>query len=109
MTHWVRDRTRGAKLPVELAVRRMTRDTAALYGFTDRGTVAPGQRADLNLIDLEKLRLEPPRMVQDLPAGGQRIMQRARGYRATLVAGELTLENDEPTGTHPGHLVRAGV
>jgi N-acyl-D-aspartate/D-glutamate deacylase len=109
MTHWVRDRTRGAKLPVELAVRRMTRDTAALYGFTDRGTLAPGQRADLNLIDLEKLRLEPPRMVQDLPAGGQRFMQRARGYRATLVAGELTLENDEPTGTHPGHLVRAGV
>jgi N-acyl-D-aspartate/D-glutamate deacylase len=109
MTHWVRDRTRGAKLPIEFAVRRMTRDTAALYGFTDRGTLAPGQRADLNLIDLEKLRLEPPRMVQDLPAGGQRFLQRARGYHATLVAGELTLENDEPTGTHPGQLVRAGV
>jgi N-acyl-D-aspartate/D-glutamate deacylase len=107
LTHWVRDRTRGPKLPVELAVRRMTRDTAALYGFTDRGTVAPGQRADLNVIDLAKLRLEPPRMVEDLPAGGQRFLQRARGYRSTLVGGEVTLEDDEPTGAFPGRLVRA--
>jgi N-acyl-D-aspartate/D-glutamate deacylase len=106
LTHWVRDRTRGPKLPVELAVRRMTRDTAALYGFTDRGTLAPGQRADLNLIDLARLKLEAPVMVQDLPAGGQRFMQRARGYRATLVAGELTMEHDEPTGALPGRLVR---
>ena len=107
LTHWVRDRTRGPKLPVELAVRRMTRDTAALYGFADRGTLAPGQRADLNLIDLDRLRLEAPVMVQDLPAGGQRFMQRARGYRATLVAGEVTLEHDEPTGALPGRLVRS--
>jgi len=106
LTHWVRDRTRGPKLPVELAVKRMTRDTAALYGFTDRGTLAPGLRADLNLIDLDALRLEPPTMVSDLPAGGQRFMQRARGYRATLVAGELTMEHDEPTGALPGRLVR---
>jgi len=106
LTHWVRDRTRGAKLPVEFAVRRMTRDTAALYGFADRGTVAPGQRADLNLIDLAGLRLEPPAMVQDLPAGGQRFMQRARGYRATFVGGEQTIANDEPTGALPGRLVR---
>jgi N-acyl-D-aspartate/D-glutamate deacylase len=108
LTHWVRDRTRGAKLPVELAVKRMTHDTAALYGLADRGTVAPGQRADLNLIDLANLRLEAPVMVQDLPAGGQRFMQRARGYRATLVAGEPTLERDEPTGALPGRLVRGG-
>ena len=106
LTHWVRDRTRGPKLPVELAVRRMTHDTAALYGFTDRGTLAPGLRADLNLIDLDALRLEPPAMVSDMPAGGQRFMQRARGYRATLVAGELTMEHDEPTGALPGRLVR---
>jgi N-acyl-D-aspartate/D-glutamate deacylase len=106
LTHWVRDRTRGPKLPVELAVRRMTRDTAALYGFADRGTVEPGRRADLNVIDLAGLRLEPPRMVQDLPAGGQRFMQRARGYHATFVAGEQTLDRDEPTGALPGRLVR---
>jgi N-acyl-D-aspartate/D-glutamate deacylase len=106
LKHCVRDRTRGPKLPVELAVKRMTRDTAALYGFTDRGTLAPGLRADLNLIDLARLRLEAPVMVQDLPAGGQRFMQRARGYRATLVAGELTMEHDEPTGALPGRLVR---
>jgi len=106
LTHWVRDRTRGPKLPVEFAVRRMTRDTAALYGFTDRGTLAPGQRADLNVIDLAKLELEAPVMVQDLPAGGQRFMQRARGYRATFVAGEQTIDRDEPTGALPGRLVR---
>jgi N-acyl-D-aspartate/D-glutamate deacylase len=85
----------------------MTRDTAALYGFTDRGTLTPGQRADLNLIDLAKLELEAPVMVQDLPAGGQRFMQRARGYRATFVAGEQTIADDEPTGALPGRLVRA--
>jgi len=107
LTHWVRDRTRGPKLPLELAVRRMTRDTAALYGFGDRGALAPGLRADLNLIDLAALRLEAPVMVQDLPAGGQRFMQRAKGYRATIVAGELTLEDDEPTGALPGRLVRS--
>jgi N-acyl-D-aspartate/D-glutamate deacylase len=106
LTHWVRDRTRGPKLPVELAVKRMTRDTAALYGFADRGTLTPGQRADLNLIDLAGLRLEPPVMVQDLPAGGQRFLQRARGYRATFVAGEQTIDCDEPTGALPGRLVR---
>jgi N-acyl-D-aspartate/D-glutamate deacylase len=106
LTHWVRDRTRGPRLPVELAVRRMTRDTAALYGLADRGTLAPGLRADLNLIDLAKLSLEAPVMVQDLPAGGQRFMQRARGYRATLVAGEVSMEHDEPTGALPGRLVR---
>jgi N-acyl-D-aspartate/D-glutamate deacylase len=108
LTHWVRDRTRGPKLPVELAVKRMTRDTAALYGFTDRGTLAPGLRADLNLIDLAALRLEAPVMVADLPAGGQRFMQRARGYRATFVAGEQTMAEDEPTGALPGRLVRGG-
>ena len=69
LTHWARDRTRGAKLPLELVVRRMTRDTAELYGFADRGTVEVGKKADLNLIDFEALRLEPPRMAHDLPAG----------------------------------------
>ncbi len=107
LTHWVRDRVRGPRLPLELAVKRMTRDTAELYGFGDRGRVAVGQRADLNLIDLENLRLEPPRMAYDLPAGGGRFLQGARGYRATVVAGEVVAENDQPTGALPGRLVRA--
>jgi N-acyl-D-aspartate/D-glutamate deacylase len=106
LTHWVRDRQRGARVPLELAVRRMTRDTATLYGLGDRGTVAPGQKADLNVIDLENLRLEPPQVVFDLPAGGRRFMQRARGYRATLVSGELSVRDDEPTDQLPGRLVR---
>ena len=106
LTHWVRDRTRGEKIPVEFAVKRMTSDTADLYGLRDRGTIEVGKKADLNLIDLDTLRLEPPVMVHDLPAGGQRFMQRAHGYRATIVSGEVTMENDEPTEAYPGRLIR---
>jgi N-acyl-D-amino-acid deacylase len=106
LTHWVRDRTRGEKLPLEFAVKRMSRDTADLYGLRDRGTIEVGKKADLNLIDLDALRLEPPVMIHDLPAGGRRFMQRARGYRATIVSGEVTMENDEPTGVYPGRLIR---
>ena len=106
LTHWVRDRTRGEKIPVEFAVKRMTKDTADLYGLCDRGVIEVGKKADLNIIDLENLRLEPPEMIYDLPAGGKRFMQRARGYRATIVSGEVTIENDEVTGVHPGKLIR---
>jgi N-acyl-D-aspartate/D-glutamate deacylase len=106
LTHWVRDRTRGEKVPVEFVVRRMTKDTAELYGFHDRGVVAEGMKADLNVIDLEGLRLLPPEMVFDLPAGGRRFMQRASGYRYTICSGEVTFENDESTGATPGRLVR---
>ncbi len=106
LTHWVRDRTRGERIPLEFAVKRMTKDTAALYGLGDRGTIEVGKKADLNLIHLETLRLEPPEMVHDLPAGGKRFMQRAHGYRATIVSGEITIENDEPTGIYPGRLIR---
>ncbi len=106
LTHWVRDRTRGERIPLEFAIKRMSKDTAELYGLNDRGTIEVGKRADLNLIDLEALRLEPPVMIHDLPAGGRRFMQRARGYRATIVAGEITMENDEPTGVFPGRLIR---
>lgn len=106
LTHWVRDRTRGEKIPVEFAVKRMTHDTAELYGLRDRGTIEVGKKADLNLIDLDTLRLEPPVMIHDLPAGGRRFMQRAHGYRATIVSGEVTMENDEPTGAYPGRLIR---
>ena len=108
LTHWVRDRTRGARLPVEQAVHLQTARTAAAYGFTDRGTIEPGKRADLNLVDLDALRLHAPEMVFDLPAGGRRLVQRVDGYRATVVAGEVTLEDGEPTGARPGRLVRLG-
>ena len=81
LTHWVRDRQRGARLPLEHVVRRQTRDTAALYGLHDRGVLAPGMKADLNVIDLDALALAPPEMVFDLPAQGRRLVQRARGYR----------------------------
>ncbi len=106
LTHWVRDRTRGERVPVEFIVKRMSKDTAELYGFADRGVVAPGMKADLNVIDLDGLRLHPPEMIFDLPAGGRRFMQRASGYRYTLCSGEVTLENDEATGNYPGRLVR---
>jgi len=106
LTHWVRDRSRGERVPVEFAVKRMSKDTADLYGFTDRGTLTPGMRADVNVIDHENMKLEPPEMIFDLPAGGQRFMQRARGYERTLVAGVDVIRDDEVTGELPGRLVR---
>ncbi len=108
LTHWTRDRTRGDKLPLEYIVRRQTSQTAELYGITDRGLVAPGMRADLNLIDYEQLGFDVPRMAHDLPAGGRRIVQKARGYVGTWVAGVQTVAHDEFTGATPGKLLRAG-
>jgi N-acyl-D-aspartate/D-glutamate deacylase len=108
LTHWVRDRTRGERLPIELAVHRQTGRAAATYGLRDRGTIEPGKRADLNLIDLDALTLHAPEMTFDLPAGGRRLVQRADGYRATVVAGRVTFEDGEPTGERPGRLVRGG-
>ena len=107
LTHWVRDRSRGERLPLELAVALQTSRTAAAYGLHDRGTVVVGKRADLNVIDLEGLQLHAPRMVHDLPAGGRRLVQHVDGYRYTVVAGEVTFDNGEPTGARPGRLVRA--
>ena len=86
----------------------MTRDTAELYGLTDRGVIAPGYKADLNLIDFDQLRMEDPEMVYDLPAGGKRLIQGSKGYLATICAGEVTFENGEPTGAMPGRLIRGG-
>ena len=87
-------------------MHRQTRQTAELYGLRDRGLVASGMRADLNVIDFDRLHFEAPRMAFDLPAGGRRLVQRARGYAATFVAGVQTVEDDEPTGDLPGRLVR---
>ncbi|MEO7428755.1 MAG: amidohydrolase family protein, partial [Acidimicrobiales bacterium] len=106
LTHWVNGRTRGARLSLEQAVSLQTSRTATAYGFTDRGIVAAGKRADLNLIDLEAMALHAPEMVFDLPAGGRRLIQKADGYVATLVAGQVTIEHGRSTGERPGRLVR---
>jgi N-acyl-D-amino-acid deacylase len=106
LTHWVRDRKRGPGLPLEHVVKRQTSETADFFGFADRGRIVPGQRADLNLIDFDRLRLHAPEVVHDLPAGGKRLVQRAEGYRATLVAGTPIFEQGEYTGATPGRLVR---
>lgn len=106
LTHWVRDRTRGPRLTLEDAVRRLTSQPADLYGLDDRGRVATGLRADLNVIDFEHLRMHAPRAVADLPAGGTRLLQDATGYRATLVKGEITRRDDADTGARPGRLLR---
>ena len=106
LTHWVRDRTRGARLPLEWVVRKQTRDTAHLFGLTDRGELAVGKKADLNVIDLEGLTLRSPRLVHDLPAGGRRLLQEAVGYRHTIVSGQETRRDGVDTGARPGRLVR---
>ncbi|MFN8644234.1 MAG: amidohydrolase family protein [Candidatus Binatia bacterium] len=106
LTHWARDRRRGARIPLEQVVRLQTGNTAAVYGFTDRGTLAVGKKADLNVIDHDALRLHAPEMVFDLPGGGRRLVQRVVGYRCTVVSGVVTFEDGEPTGARPGALVR---
>jgi N-acyl-D-amino-acid deacylase len=106
LTHWVRDRSRGARLGLEQAVHMQTRSTANLYGFDDRGLLAPGYLADLNVIDLDALAIDAPTMVYDLPAGGRRLIQRAQGYGATVKRGVVVREDDESTGERPGVLLR---
>ena len=109
LTHWTRDRRRGPKLPLEHVVHRQTQQTAELYGLHDRGVIAPGMRADLNLIDYEALSFDMPRMVFDLPAGGRRLVQRGVGYRAVFVNGVQTVADDDFTGALPGALVRGPI
>ena len=107
LTHWARDRHRGTTLPIETVVHKQTAGTAAAVGLGDRGTIEVGKKADLNVIDLERLRLDAPRSVDDLPAGGRRILQDAHGYVATVVSGVVTRRDDRDTGARPGRLVRA--
>jgi N-acyl-D-amino-acid deacylase len=106
LKHWARDRSRGPRLPVEWVVRKMTRDTARLYGLGDRGVLAPGKKGDVNVIDFARLELALPEVAHDLPAGARRLIQRARGYDATIVSGEVTFRGGEHTGVLPGRLVR---
>jgi len=106
LEHWVKRRTRGPRLPIEWVIKKMTADTARLYGLGDRGILAPGKKGDLNVIDMDRLQVELPEMVHDLPAGAPRFIQRARGYEATVVSGEVTFREGEHTGRLPGRLVR---
>jgi N-acyl-D-aspartate/D-glutamate deacylase len=105
LQHWTRDRV-GARLDLSFVVQRQARDTARAVGLLDRGVLAPGYRADLNVIDMDALRLHRPEVRYDLPAGGRRLLQRADGYRHTVVAGLETYRDGEPTGALPGRLVR---
>ena len=101
LAHWGRRRTRGEKLPVELLVHHLTQRTAGHVGWLDRGVVAPGYLADLNVIDMDALDAHPPTLVYDLPAGGRRLMQTAAGYRATIKRGTVTFEDGQHTGALP--------
>ncbi len=107
LTHWARDRARGPRISVEEAVRLQTSATAEVIGLDDRGIIEPGRRADINVIDFDRLRLNFPHSVADLPAGGSRLLQSADGYVATVVAGEITRRDGVDTGARPGRLVRA--
>jgi N-acyl-D-aspartate/D-glutamate deacylase len=105
LAHWGRDRAHG-KLDLAWLVKRQTKDNARAVGLNDRGVIAAGYKADLNLIDFDKLGVEAPVMKWDLPAGGKRLLQKARGYRATIVSGAVTYRDGEATGALPGKLVR---
>ena len=106
LTHWARDRHRGPKFSLEYVVRKQTMDTATLFGLSDRGVIQVDKKADLNVIDMDALRLGVPKMVHDLPAGGRRLLQGAMGYDATIVNGVVTRRNGVDTGARPGRLVR---
>ena len=107
LSHWGRDRSRGDKFAVEWLVKRQTSETADFFGFTDRGRLQIGKKADLNIIDFDNLRPRMPEIVNDLPAGGKRLVQRVDGYEATIVSGEPIFEKGESTGARPGKLVRS--
>ena len=96
----------GPRLSLPFAVKKMTRDTAELYGLHDRGLLAPGYRADLNVIDLDGLTLRLPEIVHDLPTGARRLIQRADGYLATISGGEVTWRGGQETGARPGRVIR---
>ncbi len=106
VTHWTRDRTRGEKLPIEWVIKRITRDNAMAIGLSDRGLLAPGLKADINVIDHARLRVRAPEVRYDLPAGGRRLVQETEGYDATIVSGLPVYLNGQATGALPGRLVR---
>jgi len=106
LTHWTRDRTRGEKKPLPWAIRRLTRDNAVAIGLNDRGLIRAGYKADINVIDYDRLRLHAPQVAYDLPSGGRRLVQKVEGYDATIVSGTPVQIGGEETGELPGRLVR---
>jgi N-acyl-D-aspartate/D-glutamate deacylase len=108
LAYWTRDRAKGPRLALPRAVKALTRTNALAVGLTDRGLIAPGMKADLNVIDYDGLTLHPPHVVADLPAGGKRMIQDADGYEVTIVSGVVTYRAGIPTGALPGRLVRGG-
>jgi len=106
LTHWARDRTRGGRIPIEELVENQTRRTAECYGLFDRGVIALGMKADVNLIDFEKLHIHEPKIAYDLPANGKRFLQEITGYHTTICSGQVIYRNGKPTGNLPGKLIR---
>ncbi len=106
LSHWARDRSAGNKIPLELIIRKQTKDTAETYGLFDRGEIKTGMIADINIIDFEKLNVSLPKMIFDLPKGGKRLVQESYGYLATIKSGEVVYENGQATGTLPGQVIR---
>ena len=106
LSHWARDRSAGNKIPLELIIRKQTKDTAETYGLFDRGEIKTGMIADINIIDFEKLNVSLPKMIFDLPKGGKRLVQESFGYLATIKSGEVVYENGQATGTLPGQVIR---
>ena len=106
LTHWTRDRQRGEKLSIPFVVAAQSRKTALSVGLTDRGLIAPGYKADVNVIDYDRLHLHPPKVHYDLPVGGRRLLQQVDGYDATIVSGVVTRRGGSATGPRPGKLVR---
>jgi N-acyl-D-aspartate/D-glutamate deacylase len=106
LTHWVRDRSRGDKLPLEWVIKKQTSDTAKLYGLGDRGVLSIGKKADVNILDLANMTLQSPHVAYDLPAGGRRLLQEATGYVATVVSGQVIRRDGVDTGARPGSVLR---
>ena len=106
LTHWTRDRKRGELFPVSWGIKRLSADNAAAIGLNDRGLLKPGLKADINVLDYDRLQLRAPEVVYDLPAGGKRLVQRTDGFDATIVSGAVVYRNGEETGALPGRLVR---
>jgi N-acyl-D-aspartate/D-glutamate deacylase len=106
LTHWTRDRGRGALFPVSWIIKRLTSDNATAIGLNDRGVLRVGMKADINVLDYDKLRLRPPEIAYDLPAGGKRLLQRTDGIDATIVSGAIVYRHGEATGALPGRLIR---
>jgi len=107
LTHWVRDRTKGERVPVELAVHKLTGAAAGMYGFDDRGVISEGMKADINVIDFDNLMIQPLEIRDDLPAGARRILQPSTGYLATIVNGQVVRRHDKDTGERSGRLIRS--